>query len=202
MGINNQEILDQLYRSLKSGDMTAYRSYYSSFKGDFITFAHRYTQDREVILDVYHDAFIILYENILSRKLVELQSSLKTYVFSIGKYSLINRLKKDSKLADFHDNVQDDQLALTHVSEFDNEENEDVIAVRKHLSKLGAKCRELLKLFYYKRYSIEAIVHEMGYKNENTVKAHKSRCIKSLRQNLQVQTQESNQEKKDNHEPE
>lgn len=202
MGINNQEILDQLYLSLKSGDMTVYRSYYTSFKSDFISFAYKYTHDKEMILDVYHDAFIILYENILSRKLVELHSSLKTYVFSVGKYTLINRLKKESSLSDLNENLQDDDLAQVHVSQFDFGEEKEITRVRGQMSQLGEKCRELLRLFYYKRYSIEAIMYQMGYKNENTVKAHKSRCIKTLRENLQLQAQKANHHKKENHEPE
>ncbi len=202
MGINNQEILDQLYHSLKSGDMTVYRSYYTSFKSDFIAFAYKYTRDKEIILDVYHDAFIILYENILSSKLVELHSSLKTYVFSIGKYTLINRLKKESSVSDLNEDFQDNALAQVHVSEFDFGAEGEFTRVREQMAQLGEKCRELLSLFYYKKYSIEAIMHQMGYKNENTVKAHKSRCIKTLREKLKAKAQNANQQKKENHEPE
>ena len=55
----------------------------------------------------------------------------------------------------------------------------------KALNSLGSKCQEIIRLFYYSNYSNEAIMHRMNYENENTVKAHKSRCIKKLRTLIQ-----------------
>ncbi|MEM9936719.1 MAG: sigma-70 family RNA polymerase sigma factor, partial [Bacteroidota bacterium] len=51
---------------------------------------------------------------------------------------------------------------------------------------MGDKCRELLKLFYYRGFSIKEIVVETGYKDENTVKSYKSRCLKKLKETIRM----------------
>jgi RNA polymerase sigma factor (sigma-70 family) len=180
MSNNNQATLDLLYQSLKAGNMEVFKSYYNQYKLDFIQFGRKYSSDEEMILDAYHDSFIVLYENVISRKLVELRSSLKTYLFSIGKFTIYNKLKKNQKVRFAEElDLKDDEFHLHPISFDQTEEKEEMM---KYFDQLGEACKSLLTLFYYKRYSIEAMVKALGYKNENTVKAYKSRCLKKLKE--------------------
>ncbi|MDX1410318.1 MAG: RNA polymerase sigma factor [Saprospiraceae bacterium] len=176
-------MLNELALELKSGNMRMFRKFYLQFKPEYLRFATRYTRDEEVALDVYHDVFIVLFENITSGKLVTLTSSLKTYVFSIAKHMLLNHLRKQGR------EIQHDQeMEVMEVPDWvTNEPDEQTRMLRRQLTLLGKSCQEILELFYYRRYSIEAIMHEMHYKNENTVKAHKSRCLQRLREMMQQQ---------------
>ena len=70
---------------------------YSMLRPLFMDFGKRYTQQEEDVLDVFQDAMIVFYENIQTGKLTVLDSTVKTYVFSIGKHLLINKLKKQQK---------------------------------------------------------------------------------------------------------
>ena len=54
--------------------------------------------------------------------------------------------------------------------------------IQTALQQLSESCRKLMILFYYRQYSIEAIMHSMGYLNENVTKSHKSRCLKQLKE--------------------
>jgi RNA polymerase sigma-70 factor (ECF subfamily) len=47
---------------------------------------------------------------------------------------------------------------------------------------LSESCREVLTLFYYNHFSIDAIMPQMGYANENVTKSHKSRCLRKLKE--------------------
>ena len=176
---SNRDILTTLREEVIEGDMSTFKSLYGSYKEEFKKFALRYTQDDELVADSYHDAFIALYENIIEGKLTELSSSLKTYVFSIGKYTLFNKLRKEGKTV-----ADDDYLQTVPADETAGSDDERFDDIRKQLNLLGERCREILILFYYHRYTIDAIVRHMEYKNENTAKAHKSRCLKKLRENL------------------
>ena len=175
-----QEDLSLLHE-LQTEGSKALEKLYGSYRSEFIAFARRYQLGEDDILDAYQDAIIAFYENVSTGKLSKLSGSLKTYLFSIGKYKLIDLLKQKGKTVSTEDfeQMQEkvehsymDQMNLTHRQQ----------QLRTAINKLGAQCKELLILFYYRRYSIEAIQIEMQYKNENTVKAHKSRCMKSLRE--------------------
>ncbi len=181
MGVTRESgALEQLRKELISGDMTAYREHYESYREAYVNFARRYTDDQELIADSYHDAFIALYENIVEGRLTSLHSSLRTYVFSVAKYTLFAKLKKRGKEISTDEITEEVSLPSGLMDTSLNDER--IEEVRRAIQNLGNKCREILVLFYYRRYTIDAITHAMSYKNENTAKAHKSRCLKQLRE--------------------
>lgn len=174
----------QLLQRLRSQGSKALEQLYRSYREDFLAFAKKYQATEEDILDVYQDAIIAFFENVSSGKIEQLSSSIKTYLFSIGKYKLIDKLKQKNKesnishLDQIKEPLEDsfeEQIVLTHRQ----------VQLREAINELGGQCKDLLILFYYRQYSIEAIKIEMDYKNENTVKANKSRCMKSLRAIIQ-----------------
>lgn len=178
----HSEVLNdqQLLQALRTQGSKALEQLYLSYREDFIAFARKYRANEEDILDVYQDAIIAFFENVQSGKIKELSSSIKTYLFSIGKYKLIDKLKQNGKelgvellenIAEPLENTYEEKLEL-------NDRQEQL---KDAINELGGPCKELLILFYYRQYSIQAIQYEMAYKNENVVKAHKSRCMKSLR---------------------
>lgn len=175
MNQNDLAILE----SLSTKGMEGIGALYEKYRDEFVNFARRYRAEENDILDAYQDAIIALYENTLAGKTKELKSSVKTYLFSIGKYILINKLKKKQTI------VSDEQVELEEGIENNIEEQINLNYQQKQLlgalNDLGDPCRKLLLLFYYQRYTIEAIMYEMSYQNENTVKASKSRCMKQLK---------------------
>ena len=171
----------QMFSALQSDGKKALEQLYVAYRSDFIAYAKKYESEEADILDVYQDAIIALYENVCSGKINSLSSSVKTYLFSIGKFKLFDKLKAKGKLIPTEkvdqlnkevDTSFVDKLELTHRQKL----------LRGAIDRLGGKCKDLLILFYYHRYSIKSIQKEMNYKNENTVKANKSRCMKSLRE--------------------
>ncbi len=55
------------------------------------------------------------------------------------------------------------------------------LKLKAGIKELGKKCQEIIRLFYFHRYSIAAIAEDLGYSNENVVRSHKSRCLKKLK---------------------
>ncbi len=174
-----------LFKSLRDGSEIAFKTVYEANRNTFLNFAKKYGLDTEDILDVYQDAYIAFYENIQNGKLIELKSSLGTYLIGIGKYMVLERLRKNKKT------VRSD-VALEVSPEVDETlENFDIALptltprqrlLNTHFASLGEKCKTILVLFYYKKYSIKQIMEKGGYNNENVVKSQKSRCLKSLKE--------------------
>ena len=165
---------------LKAEGLTALESLYLAWRTDFLEFAKRYDASKEDILDVYQDALIIFYENIKSGKLNELTSSPKTYLFSVGKYTLLNKLKGRHNLVNLEIEKVEQPTGLEPIEPLNNRQE----LMLNALKQLGPTCKRLIELFYYEKLSIKEIVTELNLKNENTVKAHKSRCIKSMREKI------------------
>lgn len=170
---------NSLIKQIKSGDKAALATVYKQYKNEFLLYGARFSLDKEALLDVYQDAVIFLYENIVSGKLEKLSSSLKTYLFSIGKYQIYNRRKAPppaEDLTEFELQLQEEQEDKRLWRE------EHIDKLQKGYNGLGEKCREVLKMFYYESLSIEEIKDRLGYNSKDVVKSQKSRCLKQLKE--------------------
>jgi len=165
---------------LVEGDQIVLEKIYLAYRAEFLLFAGKINSDRDVVLDVYQDSIIALYENAQSGKLTSLSSSLKTYLFSIGKFKLYKLNKEAHRFTNeppdmSYDPTEEDNL-------FGRDLNTERLAlVEEAFDKLGKKCRQLLRLFYYRGFDLNEIKNEMNLANKNTVKSQKSRCISHLK---------------------
>lgn len=171
----------RLLEKIKSGDAHVLEDIYSRYRSDFLAFAANFSIGAEDAQDIYQDAVIVLYENIVSGRLKQMSSTLKTYLFAIGKYKIFN-MKKGV-------------LASTDIGHLENmvDENQfDGLMLRETQIKkmeeayqnLGSKCREILRLFYYESLSIDEIRTRLGYQSKDVVKSQKSRCIRQIKDTL------------------
>lgn len=120
---------------------------------------------------------IILFTNVMEEKLNRLLSSIKTYLFSIAKNRIFNRIDKDKKL--YFENPVEIEPGVWLDDHLEKKEREAFI--HSLIDHLGELCRSILKLYYYKRFSMESIANSMNYKNEHVVKSQKLRCITDLK---------------------
>ena len=159
------------------------RSFYRDHRDEFIRFGIKYGMDKGSLIDIFQDVVIIFFEQKEAGKIDQLNCTDKTYLFSLGKYKIIENLRKKKKNA----NYLSEQTYEVHINP--EEFRETTLTERQKklaygLKQLGEKCRNLIKLFYLRQLTISEIVEMMGYKNENVVKAHKSRCMKNLKENV------------------
>ncbi len=82
---------------LRTGDSEAYTKIYEAYRDSFLGYARKYELSEEDVLEIYQDSVVKLYENVMSRKLNKLTSSLKTYLFSIGKFKIYEQLRYRKK---------------------------------------------------------------------------------------------------------
>jgi len=171
----------QLYLSIKNGEESGLVELYKLHRQEFINWVwQQYKMESDDAADVFQDTIITLRRNIVKGKLVELTSSLKTYLFAIGRNLALSRLKQNKKWytnPDILELEEDGQESITATLEL----NERQVWVKTLIAKLGEPCVSILRLYYYKSYSMEAIASTLGYKNENVVKSQKLRCIKALK---------------------
>lgn len=176
---------DILIERLKSGDKAALEDVYKRYRDPFVQFAKRYHGDQELLYDIYQDATIALFEKAVQGKLQLDKSSIKTYLFSIGKFMLFTKLKKEPPRSEI---IEDQEVALGLFEEaqsFMEEPDQQLVFLRKALTKLGEKCRRVLELYYYENKSMKEIQQLLDYNHTDVVKSHKSRCMKSLKEHFE-----------------
>lgn len=152
---------------------------YLRYREEFIAYARKYFGlEQADAVDIFQESFIALYQNIRSGKLKKLTCSLRTYLFQIGKFNILNLRRHQNR----HPRV-----GLTdHIGE--QAENPDWAErqewVYRAVRQLKEPCQTLLTLFYWDKLSMEEIARAMKYGNAQVAKNRKSLCIKKLRESL------------------
>lgn len=167
-----------IIEKLKKGDEKTIHSIYVENKNGFSLFAARYNLPADDLLDIYQDSIIALCENAKKGTIDTLESTISTYLFSIGKYMIYKKLKSKNKAVSIDYDAQ-----LPQVIE-DNEEDEndsEMILLQNNFKKLGEQCQKVLRLFYYEEKKLDAIQIELNYTNKDVLKSQKSRCLKQLK---------------------
>jgi RNA polymerase sigma factor (sigma-70 family) len=172
---------DELVHLVRSGDVAGLSFVYEKYRKEFISWVRKFSGcSLEDAQEYYQATTVILYENIISMKVSTLQSSLKTYLFGIGKNLTYQHHRKQRRLerakAEY---MIEAQVAGDTTQALQTEH--DLQLVSRCLSTIGEPCRQLLDFFYFSKKSMEEISSAMGYKNPETAKNQKYKCMERLR---------------------
>jgi RNA polymerase sigma factor (sigma-70 family) len=148
-------------------------------------------QDAE---DVFQESLIILCRK-TSETDFTLTARLSTYLFSVCRFLWKDESKKRNRNIPFPDEGlpeeavsgtpgSDRQQDLNTAIEKAVEEEAQFRLAEKVFRGLGARCRELLLLFYKKGQKLSEIASKMGYNSENSAKNQKYKCLENARNNL------------------
>lgn len=159
------------------------RLIYRNWQGEFIGLVSKYSRlDREQLADIFQDAAIILIQNVRSGKLEVLTSSVKTYLFGIGKKLLLKRHAapvREVFLPEINDSVANGFEIPIHQA---IETDETSQFLRKAIGQIGEICHRILTLTFYDNLRSAAIAEEMGYSDETVVRVQRLRCMRKLRE--------------------
>jgi len=170
-----------LYDRLVNGDKNALADVYVTYKTEFLFYFKKFQINREALLDIYQDSIVVIYQKFLREGFELKDSSLKTYLFGIGKNKVYTYFKKNK--------IKHVDIANLKINDDNYEESEPdlyTIELSKTLNEISESCKRVLEFYYYRGFTIKEIVEATDYKDENTVKSHKSRCLKRLKQLCKV----------------
>jgi RNA polymerase sigma factor (sigma-70 family) len=136
-------------------------------------------QDAE---DVYQEALIILM-NKLQNPEFKLTSSLNTYVYSVCRFLWNDELKKKNKKISIE--IKGNESFLEEDVIPTKDEHDQKLA-EKAFDLLGEKCKDLLRLFYFKKMNLKDVAAKLGFGSENVAKNQKYRCLEKAKENLRT----------------
>ena len=163
---------------IKTNENEALKEIYVLCREDCLTWLQKdfgCTQDDA--LDVFQMSVLIMYDNVMKGKLNALSANIKTYLFGIAKNKALELLR------DKKNTTTDDISMIVHYVVQDNEENvleHQISTALNALDQLGDPCKSILQLYYYHDMKMEEITEKMGYKNADTTKNQKYKCLKRL----------------------
>ncbi|MGB3180956.1 MAG: sigma-70 family RNA polymerase sigma factor [Cyclobacteriaceae bacterium] len=173
--MDEKEVIERL----RSGGEKELEMIYLKYRDEFLFWITKnFTCPLDEAKDIYQVSILTLYENVVQGKVRTLTSSIKTYLFAIGKNKALASNKKAQRFtSDFSDNMDVSAIENGHSSE----DEERWRLVESSLDKLGDPCRTLLKQYYYHKKAVSDIAVELGYKNADTAKNLKYKCMKRLK---------------------
>lgn len=170
---NEQELLAALRRS----DSSAFRKVYVLHFNMVKYFILKNNGSVEDAHDIFQEAMVVLFEHVCAENF-EFTSSLKTWLYAVCRNKWLKQLEKQKRnvrLVDFES--ADDVLLPEEVED----KNENLLLLRKSLTRLGVGCRKLLLLFYYFKKSMDEIAVELNYTNADNAKSQKYKCLQKLK---------------------
>ena len=136
--------------------------------------------------DIFQEAFIIMHQNIMDGKLVDMTASLATYFNSICRnkaYELMRRCGKELFIVDEYPETTKDEFEYERIDrllalEDDDEqiERRKSALVRQIVKNLPEPCNSLLWGFYRDGFSMKTLASMLNYGSESSVKVTKHRC--------------------------
>lgn len=163
---------------IRRGDERALVSLYEANRKMIASFIARNNGTHDDYEDMLQEALVILWERVRANRF-EYTSKLSTFLFATVRNIWLRRLARAKR--EIPTDLQPESNPDPAASVLDvMVEEEEALAVRQAMEKIGEPCRQLLTLFYWDECSTEEIARRMGFANADTVKSKKYQCKKSL----------------------
>jgi RNA polymerase sigma factor (sigma-70 family) len=163
-GIRNQD--KQILKSI-------YQTYFSTIKR-FVLDNYGSEQDAK---DVFQEGIIIIYRKAKEGN-IKLNSSFKTYIYSVCRFIWIKQLAKRKENTEKME-IYVEYEVIPDVTLDEYEKNEQYKLYQKHFKRLEKECQKLLQLFL-KKVPLKDIAEIMGIDSQQYVKRKKYKCKEQL----------------------
>ena len=171
---------------LKRGDQKALAEIYSEYREGFlhwITNTHQCTRDEAV--EIFQHSILTFYENVVEGSFEGLKTAgIKTYIYSIGKNKLLGDYRKNMRISSTESVDAEENSEI--VVDVEHIKSQKLETIKKAIQDLGDPCKKLLELFYFNNLSNDEIAEIMDYKNGNTVKNLKYKCIQRIKKAIEA----------------
>ena len=169
------DILTQLYERYRNGDNAAFDELVLSCRDGLIYFINGYVKDIHTAEDISEDVFVAL---LLHPKRFSVESSVKTYIYTIGRNKAIDHLRK-------HRRTQVDENAGVFTADCEDIEARVLTAERDRMlheciKTLKPEYAEILHLVYFEGMDLKqaAKVMKKSYKQVENLSFRAKQSLK------------------------
>lgn len=162
---------------LIDGNTRAYCELYSRYKKKLLCFAFRFVKSQDIAEDIFHDTFILIWEN---RHFLDPNRSFSSYVFTIVKnrsLNILRNIKQNEKLR---------KLILSNALDYDEKTEKTVMlhelddTLNKAISTLSPRQRQVFIMGRVEELSYKQIAEKLGI-SIYTVQEYMTLSIKNIK---------------------
>ena len=174
----------ELFEKLKSGDDIAFKVLY---RQAFPIIKHFVLQNKgkeSDAEDILQDGMIALWDNVRQNKYVRTDAvKISSYLCKVCKYRWLERLRSagHKRSLSVAEHVEIEDIDVNPLQQLIS--HEEIDALDAQFRKLGPKCQQILKLYYYEKKSMSEIAQMLGMQPAS-VKNEKYRCMEKLKNNF------------------
>ena len=161
-----------------AGDISAFESIVNRWQGPLINLAYRFCRDRSRAEDMAQEAFLRVYRGLKNWRR---DAAFSTWIFAIAMNTYRSELRRMPERTMPPESIE--VLDAVVAGSTNSNDGDRDRAVRRAVSALPAKYREVLVLFYFHEMDVVATAKSLGLP-EGTVKARLSRGRSILREKL------------------
>lgn len=172
---NEQKLLEGLAKNDRKAIETIYRQYFNMVQSLILTNSG-YPDDAR---DIFQEAMIVLYEKARSGSF-ELNSQLKTYLYSVCRRLWLKRLSQMQRISPEVESLEE-TIPVDEELEKHERRNKEFQVMDRALSNLGEPCKSLLEAYYMEKKSMTEIAGDFGYTNADNAKNQKYKCLMRLK---------------------
>lgn len=162
-----------LLNLIREGDKLAFKHLFETHFVALCRFMHLYISDKAIVEELALDIFVYIWEN---KRDLQINLSLKSYIFQAGRNKCLNELRK-RKLTVSLDEV-DAELIDADLMSLEKEELYNLI--QEAICSLPEKCREVFLLSREENLSNREIAGKLNL-SVKTVEAQISKALKKIR---------------------
>ena len=172
---NEQKLLEGLAHNDRKAIEAIYKQHFNMVQS-LILSNNGYPDDAR---DIFQEAMIVLYEKARSGSF-ELNSQLKTYLYSVCRRLWLKRLNQQQRFSPEVDNLEE-TVPVEEDVERHEQRNKDFLVMEQSLKSLGEPCKSLLEAYYLEKKSMVDIASDFGYTNADNAKNQKYKCLMRLK---------------------
>jgi RNA polymerase sigma factor (sigma-70 family) len=153
---------------------------YQEYRSEFLHWVEKeFNCSSDDSKDIYQATILVFYDNIQSGKLEHLTSSVKTYLFGIGKNIAMENIRRAKRSTP----LPHSQWSMEYLQEEHDYSNDEMVCegIRRAMNRMSESSKRLLQLFYYERKSMKEISVILNYRNSDTAKNQKCKHMAQLR---------------------
>ena len=171
-----------LFDRVKKDDLPSYEKIFKTYFKELYRFAFSYIRDSSIAEEMAQEVFLYMWEK---RNKIEIQTTLKTYLYSAVKNKCLNYIKlelpKQRAMADVSE-------VMLSVSESPKDEGENEVLkkyIQSAIESLPNKCRQIFLLSRNAGMTYEEIAEELDL-SKKTVENQMGIALKKLRESLET----------------
>lgn len=160
--VQKEMLSEAVERFLESGDKESFALVMRGYTEGLLGFINSTVNDFHTAEDLAQDVFVELWFN---RKRFKRKSSLKSYLYSIGRHKALDYIKKHSRAVNLEDGAVDSLKSADAAEDMFFRSERDK-AILQAFASLPQDKREVLYLLYFEQMSFDEISYISGLPKE------------------------------------